>query len=468
MRYFGEYGEDVIHLDEIIKKKWKIKYLLIPIGVFWAYQYLWLSDDCFITFRYISNLFAGNGLVYNAGEYVEGFTHPLWLLMLIPFNPSLEIASQVLGLLSFGAIIYLLTRSGWLAALLVVCNTEMRVWATGGLETMSFTLLVFLSVWATLEKKKWVGWILLAIVLTRPDGIIIAGIVLLFNWKYYKPLLLLIPLLGLRYIYYGDLLPNTYYAKEGTDFIQGFYYVWVYISVYISTFLLLIGFKFIKDREISLPMAVIFAYSILFTAQVGGDFMYARFIIPVIPLVYFVIENSLKRFKNPSLLIGVCVLVFFEISFRHNLFYDAADKHKPAFELKGITDEQWYWSHDLGGGLNQIEYNEYVGEYLRNLFGERKFCVLLRGQASLGYYANFYTCIENAGLTDKYIARLPGRGRIGHKKNATLEYMKQRGVNFVFQRAVYDKTNKQVTFKDIGVRAEIITFDDNVKSLFNK
>lgn len=449
-----------------------IKYLLIPIGMFWAYQYLWLSDDCFITFRYISNLFAGNGLVYNAGEYVEGFTHPLWLLMLIPFNPSLEIASQLLGLLSFGAIIYLLTRSGWLAALLVVCNTEMRVWATSGLETMFFTFLVFLSVWATIEKKNWVGWILLAMVLTRPDGIIIAGIVLLFNWRYYKPLLLLIPLLGLRYFYYGDLLPNAYYAKTGggSYFSQGFYYIWIYISVYISTFLLLIGFKFIKNREFALPIAIIFAYLILFVARVGGDFMYARFIIPVIPLIYFVIESSLKRFKNPALLIGVCALIAFEMNFRHNLFYDAADNHKPAFELQGITDEQWYWSHDLGGGLNQIEANEYVGGYLKNLFGEKKFCVLLRGQASLGYYANFHTCIENAGLTDKYIARLPleERGRVGHEKNATLEYMKQRGVNFVFQRTVYDKANKQVTFKQIGLRAEIITFDDNVKSLFKE
>ena len=461
--------------------KKNIKYLLIPLGIIWAYQYAWLTDDCFVTFRYISNLFAGNGLVYNTGEYVEGFTHPLWLAILLPFNGSLEFASQILGLLSFGGIIYLLTRSGWLAALLVVCNAEMRVWATGGLETMFFAFLILLSVWATLEKKDWVGWILLAIVLTRPDGILVAGIVLLFNWRYYKPLLLLIPFLALRYFYYGDLLPNTYYAKSGTDFIQGFYYIWIYLSVYISTFLLLIGFRFIKKKEIALPMAVIFAYLILFTARVGGDFMYARFIIPVIPLIYFVIEYSLKQFKNITLMVAVCALVFFEMNFRYNLFYDARDEHKPAFELQGVTDEQWYWSHDIGQGFNLIDFDRLMGSEVKGLYKGEKYVLLLRSQSAFAYYLGVeQTCIMSEGLTDKYIASLPSQGRIGHQKKAPLEYINKRGINFLFNRPSLDRyysvelnnpryainlVDKDIKFQTV---MEVITIDDKVKRLFEQ
>ena len=42
----------------------------------------WVCDDIFITFRYIDNWFDGFGLVYNAGERVEGYTHFLWLVVL--------------------------------------------------------------------------------------------------------------------------------------------------------------------------------------------------------------------------------------------------------------------------------------------------------------------------------------------------------------------------------------------------
>src|SRR5689334_4947 len=41
-------------------------------------------DDAFIDFRYIDNaLFLGRGLVFNPGEYVEGFSSPAWVLLLL-------------------------------------------------------------------------------------------------------------------------------------------------------------------------------------------------------------------------------------------------------------------------------------------------------------------------------------------------------------------------------------------------
>ncbi|MGB0639809.1 MAG: hypothetical protein ACPGTU_10780, partial [Myxococcota bacterium] len=40
------------------------------------------QDDAFISFRYAENLATGSGLVYNSGEYVEGFTNLSWTLLL--------------------------------------------------------------------------------------------------------------------------------------------------------------------------------------------------------------------------------------------------------------------------------------------------------------------------------------------------------------------------------------------------
>ena len=134
-----------------------LKYSLIPLGMVWAYYHAWLSDDIFVTFRYIQQFINGNGLVYNVGERVEGFTHPLWLFMLMPFYPNVEFASQLLGIISFGALIYFLTRSGWLAAALVVFNMEMRIWATGGLRDNVLYVFSFLIHLGNFRKKD-LGW----------------------------------------------------------------------------------------------------------------------------------------------------------------------------------------------------------------------------------------------------------------------------------------------------------------------
>lgn len=470
------------------KKKLELKpYIdatIVIVAMIWAYQSHWLTDDIFVTLRYINQWFGGNGLVFNAGEYVEGYTHPLWLLLIAGFNVTgirLELIPQLLGIASFGGIVFLLTRSGWLAAVLFTLSLEARIWATGGLETMFFTLLVFATVWGILQKKyNWVGWLMLAMMLTRLDSVVIIGICILFVFiedrkniiKVILPLFLYLPFLLWRYLYYGDLLPNTYYTKSGggSYYEQGFYYVWLYASIYISSFLILIGLKFIKRKEIILPLSIIISYIVFFVARVGGDFMYARFLIPLIPLVYFIIEFSLKQFNKPKLLFGVLLLVPVEMSLRNDMFYNVKEEHKPAFELKGITDEQWYWSHKVSGDNNLIDNDKVTGEMVQQLLARDSFVVLLRSQCAFGYYlGNNITCIDNSGLTDSYIARLPikERSRVGHEKTATLEYMKQRGVHFIFNRSIYDKNNKQVVFRLYGIqiRAEIIVYDDIVKNL---
>src|SRR3954468_9274361 len=49
-----------------------------------------IQDDAFISFRYADNLARGNGLVWNLGEYVEGYTNFLWTI-LIAVGPVLAL-----------------------------------------------------------------------------------------------------------------------------------------------------------------------------------------------------------------------------------------------------------------------------------------------------------------------------------------------------------------------------------------
>ena len=42
----------------------------------------WLGDDAYITFRVVWNVVHGYGPVFNPGERVQAYTHPLWMLVM--------------------------------------------------------------------------------------------------------------------------------------------------------------------------------------------------------------------------------------------------------------------------------------------------------------------------------------------------------------------------------------------------
>ena len=42
-------------------------------------------DDAYISLRYARNLVSGTGLVYNPGEYVQGYTNFLWVMLYLPW-----------------------------------------------------------------------------------------------------------------------------------------------------------------------------------------------------------------------------------------------------------------------------------------------------------------------------------------------------------------------------------------------
>ena len=60
-------------------------------------------DDAYISARYAENLVAGHGLTFNPGERVEGFSHPLFVL-LIALGPWLGLSTiavaKAIGLLA--------------------------------------------------------------------------------------------------------------------------------------------------------------------------------------------------------------------------------------------------------------------------------------------------------------------------------------------------------------------------------
>lgn len=125
------------------------------IEVSWPYQ----VDDAFILFRYGRHLREGLGLVWNPGEPpVEGYTNFVYVLLSAALPPSVEaiIVVKVLGLISFGGLLWLTQRlgqrlftsslEGRLAVMGLLVSPGLCFWAVAGLETTFFAALVAFAV----------------------------------------------------------------------------------------------------------------------------------------------------------------------------------------------------------------------------------------------------------------------------------------------------------------------------------
>ena len=125
--------------------------LLLAAVLAMAVAHAWTSDDAFITFRVVEQWLAGHGPVFNAGERVQVFTHPLWLLVLTAWaacGASLFPGAMGLALALFATGLALL-YGGWrdkpvalaLVAVAMFFSPSMVDFATSGLETaLTFAL----------------------------------------------------------------------------------------------------------------------------------------------------------------------------------------------------------------------------------------------------------------------------------------------------------------------------------------
>lgn len=528
--------------------------IIIIFGLYRAVELSWVCDDMYITFRYVDNFLQGSGIVYNAGERVEGYTHFLWFVILSffrLFGLDLSAISVFLGILSYIGIIivyFLITRKIELkkipllpfTALALSLNYDFSVWATSGLETSFYTLLLSLTFYVyffteinNTKKLVFSGMLMALACMTRPDAVIFiiyANALLIINKIIFKEsfnqflkkasyfnlsyIILILPYVIWKINYYGDIFPNTYYVKSAGDSYlkQGFYYMWIFLDSYKTT---LISFAvipiFIKllfqngtfqqkiqniTGNISLLTAIIafcaaLSYLFLFTARVGGDFMFARFIIPILPFLYFTIEQSLKYFlknsKKLSVIIftGILIMIYFEKGFRDELFIKNENgkiSRVNSTETGGVTDERFYYYsywEQFPKSKNLAEALIITGKNLNPYFKDLDITVAIGGARNyIGYYAEFKNIIIDNGLTDKFIARLPitERGRIGHEKHAPLEYLvKRKAVLGLYETFRHDTKQKPyavsyIRIKDLGIKfaVEIIYYDKETLNTLKK
>ena len=308
-----------------------------------AVQLAFLCDDAFILFRYVSNARDGHGLVWNPPPFepVEGYTQFLWVLMLWAAwslfgvePPSSANAMSILCGLGLFAVVALAAfriknreggRSRDALALVVLGavagNRTFLQSLTSGLDTSLFNL-CFVS-WVLLAfrspERRTRGWLALwaaaaaATALTRPDGFlcVAATAVLGVTWSLRRNdsryLLSLAPLLAVaahvmwRRAFYGEWLPNTYYAKvvapwaeAGIRYLECFCFEnsgWLWLPIALVWLLLELrhGPKVALRRHAdNLPQVAAVAATLVhvgyYVLRVGGDPFEYRVLSHLIPL----------------------------------------------------------------------------------------------------------------------------------------------------------------------------------------
>jgi hypothetical protein len=401
-------------------------------------------DDAFISFRYAQNLVDGNGLVFNPGERIEGYTNFLWVVLIAPFlalSVDAELISRILGLLCGAGVLAAVVRFApkppampeavWFAPLLVAMCPPFAVWATAGMETPLFACLVVWSAGLALEGaerdvlRPAAAGLAAVASLTRPEGIgfaVVLAVLLLalqggrpglvrdFGRWWLTFLVVFLPYFVWRWSYYGDPLPNTFYAKVGSDpaqVVRGFRYVhhfFVESGYWLA--MPLVGLLWSGRTAATVVLGGLCVALVGYVMLVGGDGlpMY-RFLVPALPLFFLLIAlgtaGGVARLgAGRAARIGAAILIL-------GLCAGTALRAYRGPSARSIARSR----------LEVSAWKEVGAYFAANAPPGASIAVLAAG--AIPYFSQL-EAIDMLGLNDRTIARreMPGlgRGQAGHEK----------------------------------------------------
>ncbi len=454
-----------------------------------------IQDDAFISFRYAQNLVNGNGLVWNVGERVEGYTNFLWtLLMGVPMFLDIDpvnfscLAGIVCFIISLGftfKLAHLMLGSRTQALLAVIflgSNYTFSCYATGGLETQLqaalLTALLYLAFRIVhqrvfdLASLMACSFLAALALLTRLDSAIFIAVLLtllLFliarektpiKIKSARIAVLVLPCLIIvsawfcwKAGYYGDLLPNTYYAKAGglsfpvsvLIYKFGIKYIYFFLlSYWLIPFLLLflLSLKRLRTKPGMTVITLIMALWLLYIIKVGGDFMEFRMMVLILPLsavvLVWLIFHVVVQKPVQIALVAVVLLG----SWSHSAWFGKT------FRMPGVESIELLQGHLYGPGRSWCTIGRRLGELFHD--ENRPVVIATTAAGAIPYYSRLET-VDMLGLNDRWIARHGRFGGIrpGHRKVATTGYLLRRKANLVLGNPtlVPDRANVKAAYR---------------------
>jgi hypothetical protein len=411
--------------------------LLLHLTIAALLQGPWCIDDAYISFRYARNLAQGMGLVWNQGEFVDGYTNFAWVIFLTPFE-ALGLDTPLLARLANGgcavAIVVVMMRfaskhmgrgAATVPGLLLVLDGALGRWGQDGLETTAFTLVLLVSCLAAL--RAWeeerpdfrVPLLFGLLTLLRPEGALFFAVAIGFGIATGRQslrvalgwcglfLVVVLPWASWRWLYYGYPLPNTFYVKVGglssVVLERGLRYVGTAALQRLPALLLIAVALF---RHPNRPGVRFFlclcAAQLAFVVAVGGDWMGpSRFILPILPLLYLLAATP------SSPLVPVAGR------------YGAAAITGVALFLNFMLSSTWSELSSLAREHEYLSSRASVAQWLDHVASPDD--TILLGEIGQIGYSTDRVVYDIFGLVDAHIAHLDvptlGSGKPGHEKS---------------------------------------------------
>ncbi len=424
-----------------------------------AFDQAWLADDAFISFRYARNLAHGDGLVWNPGERVEGYTNFLWTVVLAA-GERLGVASPYLSTaLSVGSVVALvlvgtraLTRPGWvpLGPVLLAGSLPFLEFTTSGLEAASAaTCTAFSALWLRDERgRPFAAWWVLVAALLRPDHVLFFVPMVLVQARAGRRAVGHTAGAGLawlawwcgRWAWYGEFFPNTFHTKSGADsnWAQGLVYwqdlalttqVWLCLPLagLAAVWLIRRGERAGAFAFHATAGASLFA---LYVCRVGGDFMEYRFALTSFTLTVLVLDGVAARTSARGAwgrLVAASLLLPLGVSAA--LVQPREKQWLLARESSFYPVTSWFPLVVDSGSFRQ-------GQALATLpdQGAHAPPIAIGAIGMVGYLTRL-NIVDALGLTNATIARkaVTVRGRPGHEKVATTDELLAAGAQWAIE-----------------------------------
>ena len=417
----------------------------------------WFSDDAYITFRTIENLVAGEGPRFNVAERVQAYTHPLWMLLLAGLYALTgemhyvcllaSILCSVAAVLFFAARVAVAALPALIGTSIFLLSKAFTDYSTSGLENplTHLLLIVFLHVYLTRPPGRrtllWLALLAALLILNRPDMLLVvlpALLVSIYQARGQRPLgpvlLGFLPLIAwglFALCYYGALLPNTAYAKlnsgipAGALINQGLIYLLTTATIDPLTVIVIAAgmtIPFVTGQRRLLPLMLGMLLYLVYTIQIGGDFMLGRFL--AAPLVVAVVLLGRLELSKTAAVIVLVVVALIGVAPPRSPIKSGLDFGQGInyIDAHGICDERAYYYH--GTGLLNLTRNVSIPSCWQATAGwrarERGEPVIVRKAIGMqSYYAgpNVHV-VDEMALADPLLARLKpdlsDGWRIGH------------------------------------------------------
>jgi hypothetical protein len=448
----------------------------------------WLVDDAFILFRYAENLAEHGELNWNVGENpVEGYTG-IAMVSLIALATKLSISPvlivHIIGISSYflGAVLIIMIFRGFnlgsVAALVLYCTAPfMFTHAWSGLETTMFNSLILLAIFSySTRKTEFFVVALILLAFTRPEGALLSMILLALYRPLSRNALLawLVPCLAYfiwRWAYYGQFLPNTFYAKSTkagirTENINALRDMAVtYLSWPGLLALILISRDHFQKNMRIIMGTFVFALIILFVylrARLVMNYSF-RFFLPIYILSLLALGGILHRVK-PTVKTVVLAGLLISLQVVSNV---DRDKMRREIEYSSSHFKLLQDVHIAAAG------------FLRDCVPDNEWLVVHSDAGSIPYYSRLKT-IDFGRLNDEYLARnvpfladlidqqdIPvevrlKRKRFGSDKKGPVHELESRMVEYLYSHdpGAFAFTSYNFQKLDHGYESQIISMDD--------